>query len=311
MKYGEMLDAADLSDKARELEESGQYRVLRRLPDLPGQILSNVETRMGLYIDCEATGTDTAVDEVTELAAIPFRFTLDGRHVEAMKPLHWYNEPSRPITEEITKLTGISLDTVRGHRIDIAHLDAVLDVTDIVIAHSAQYDRQMLERITPKAKAKCWGCSMTQVPWGTATRKLEWILSTMGYFYDAHGAVEDTRAGLFALTQPLGMPRDATEREIALAGGAEFMTGLQHVLEAGRKTTYHVWATRAPFEVKDLLKARKYNWDADKKTWHKEEVQDYQGEQEWLAKNIYRSLTGTTPARFDKVTAFDRFSKRA
>lgn len=290
-----------LAQALAAVEASPDHRVLRRLPESTYQIMPGVETRRGLYLDCESTGLDVKVDEVIEFGAIPFRFTLDGLHVEALRPIHQYNEPRKAITEEITKLTGITADMVLGKRLDVTAIDAVLDETDLVIAHNAEFDRPMMERVSPKFADKHWGCSMIQVPWGSG-RRLEYILNGMGYFYDAHNAVSDCRAGLFAISQPLG------ER-----------TGLAHILDASRAKAYRVWAIDSPFESKDALKKRGYLWnggeDGRSKSWHKEltaadneALEKVADEEEAWLKTIYPPKPYR--ARFDRVTAKERFTKR-
>lgn len=309
--------AIGLEEMACTLDVSEDYRVLRRLGIWPMKYDPEEETREGLYVDVEATGLDTERDEVIELAAYPFKFTLDGRIVDLGDPLHFYSEPRKKITAEITKLTGITEEMVVGQSIDVPELERWVDRIDLVVAHHAEYDRPMLERITKKFERKCWGCSMSQVPWaeyGIGGRKLEYILAALGRFYRAHNATTDCFAGLFALQSALGLPENPTELEQALAGGAEFKTALAHVLEATRATTFHVWALKAPFESKDALKARGYQWnggeDGRPKAWHKEIGEsDLEAEKVWLSTNVYRIL-GMPPFRADRVTAFDRFTKR-
>lgn len=287
------------------IESSSKHRVLKELPKFTSQITSGVETRRGFLLDVETTGLDTKTDEIIEFGGIPFRFTLDGTHVETEPPVHQYNEPRRAITEEITKLTGITMDMVAGHALDVPAIEAVLTRTDLVIAHNSEFDRPMVERYVPGSAGKFWGCSMTQVPWGTATRKLEYLLYTQGYFFEAHNAVGDCEAALFAITRPLGDGR----------------TGLAHILDASRAKAYHVWAIDSPFESKDVLKQRGYRWnggeDGRPKAWHKEITavdavsltQFADAEEAWLRANPYRG-TNKFPVRFDIVDGRHRFTKR-
>lgn len=274
-----------LAEALSIVEESNQYKVLKELPDLP--VLPVMpDTHYGMYLDTEVTGLDVDKDEVIEFGAIIFTFTKDGGNISPIKYLHCYNEPRKAITEDITKITGITNEMVRGKVLDIATIEAALDSCDIVIAHNAAFDRPMLERVSRKFVDKYWGCSMSQVNWGTSTRKLEYILFTMGYFYKAHNALTDCKAGLFAIAQG----------------------GLREILDASRKASYHVWAISAPFEVKDDLKARKYFWSKDANAWHKEIAADDADEEDVWLKRLY----GRKPyrVRFDRVTAKERFTRR-
>lgn len=275
-----------LNEALTVVQASKEHQVLKRLPELP--ILPVAEnTHYGMYLDIESTGLDTNVDEIIEFGAIIFAFTKDGLSISPVKNLHWYNEPRKPITAEITKITGITPEMVAGKTLDVSTIEAALDSVDIVIAHNAAFDRPMCERVSKKFVDKYWGCSMSQVEWGTATRKLEYLLYTMGYFYKAHNALTDCQAGLFAI---------AHEGRLA------------QILEASRKPSYHVWAIDAPFEVKDDLKKRGYFWSAEQKSWHKNIPADAADDEETWLKHLYGRKTYR--ARFDRVTAKERFTKR-
>ena len=283
--------------RAAELEATGNYKVLRMLPPPPvAQRVDGVKTYKGIYTDCETTGLDTDKDEIIELGAVPFTFDHDGRLVEVGAPLQTYNEPANPITEEITKLTGISADTVRGCTIG-PEFDAAFASVDLVVAHNAGFDRKMVERYCPSTVRKCWACSQRDVPWkenGVRATRLEYILMDRGFFYKAHGAIPDCMAALYALASPLGN-----------------RTGFAYLLDAARKIEWHVYANNAKYDAKDLLKERKYKWhtgsDNRSKVWHKV-VDDKEAELLWLAQAVYKSMVN--PAEVERVTAFDRYSKR-
>ena len=62
------------------LEETGDYRVLRRLaPQRSSPPPAGVPTRLGLFVDVETTGLDPVRDEIIELALVPFTYGLDGQ----------------------------------------------------------------------------------------------------------------------------------------------------------------------------------------------------------------------------------------
>lgn len=296
---------------AKTLDKEPDYRVMRRLgsADLtfPGA-QEDEKTFHGLYVDVESTGLDTDKDEVIELSIYPFLFANDGRIVDVGDPLHYYEEPkSREITKEITELTKITPEMVAGREIDWAEARPWIEKAHLIVAHHAEFDRKMLERLHSTFEKKCWGCSMSEPPWkehGITGRRLEYVLASLGRFYEAHNSTVDCAAGIFALSAMLGEH-----------------TALHYIMESARKPTWHVWALRAPFDVKDALKSRGYFWnggeDGRHKAWHKE-IPDSEraAEEKWLATNVYRGarmgLDGgyELPARFDKVTAYERFSKR-
>jgi DNA polymerase-3 subunit epsilon len=287
----------NLETMACTLEASDDYKVLRRLGPLVAAPVEAIgKTFKGIYLDVEATGLDTDKDEVIELCMYPFDFTAAGDITSFGTPLHSYNQPTNPISELITKITGITNDMVAGHVLPIDQIQVWAYAADIVIAHNAQYDRPMMERVCVDFKVNNWGCSMSQVPWEDG-KKLGYVLASLGRFYKAHNAVSDCEAGLYALQN-------------AVFDGK---TALAHVLEATRETTFHVWATGAPFDTKDLLKARGYFWnggeDGRPKAWHKEIKQsDGDAEKQWLAHSVYNSMT--RGATFTPVTAKQRFTRR-
>jgi len=290
-------EAVQLEEYAVTLEKSDDYRVLRRLGDLVPAVTQG-ELLNGLYLDVESTGLNVDKDEVIELGMIPFGFSRDGLIGRIDAPFHAYHQPTNPIPEKISKINGISNEMVAGARIPVADVEAMVKASHLIVAHNAEYDRKMVERITGTFEKVCWGCSMIQVPWGDfdiTGRKLEYVLAGLGRFYKAHNAVNDCQAGVFAL-------------QATLPSGK---TALAHVLEAGRVPGYHVWALNAPYDAKDALKARGYFWnpgeDGRAKAWHKE-VLDDDAEQEWLARNVYKNLVDG--GRHDRITAFERFSKR-
>lgn len=303
---------AQQEEWAAILEGTGYYKILRRLGEIP-VTPSDDKTFLAVYIDVEATGLNTRTDEVIELGMVPFRFTSKGVITAVCKPFHSYNQPTKEITPEITKITGITNDMVKGYKLDIGMVDDFLEGVDVVIAHNASYDRKMLERVSKKFERINWACSMTQIPWSNRLKRLEHILADMGIFYKAHNAVTDCMAGLYALTQFIGGPENKDDLEMELKHGVEYKTGMEHLIEATRKVTHHVWAIDAPFfKGENLLKARGYMWspgeDNRTKAWHKE-IDDAADEDTWLRANIYRGQT-MIPARFDRLTAKERFSER-
>ena len=74
------------------------------------------ELRRGLYVDCETTGFSPEHDAVIELALLPFTYTLAGTVVEVLhdEAQAHCNDPCRPLPAEITHLTALTDDDVRG-----------------------------------------------------------------------------------------------------------------------------------------------------------------------------------------------------
>ncbi len=131
------VGATDLEAMAQTLEGSGSYRVLRRLAPFPmREPPTGLRTRLGLFVDTETTGLDPARDEIIELAMVPFTYGLDGEIYAVGEAFQQLREPSKPIPPEITAITGITDDMVKGQVIDPAEVTAF--AAPAALGHRAQ-----------------------------------------------------------------------------------------------------------------------------------------------------------------------------
>ena len=108
----------ELEAMADALEASGDYRVVGKLQARAPLPSPPAGARLGLVIDVETTGADLRGDEVIELAMVRFAYSAEGEVLGVVDTFQGYHEPSRPISAEITALTGISAETVAGHALD-------------------------------------------------------------------------------------------------------------------------------------------------------------------------------------------------
>jgi DNA polymerase-3 subunit epsilon len=115
-----MADAADLESLVARLEQSGDYRILRRVPvvtryadDDPGAV-----KRLGLIVDIETTGLDPAGDRIIELACLAFHFSAEDVLYDVLPGYAGFEDPGQPLHEEVVRLTGITDDQLRGHMLD-------------------------------------------------------------------------------------------------------------------------------------------------------------------------------------------------
>lgn len=291
----------DLEAMARQLEASGRYRLLRKFEGCSLHPVGDPTTlKQGVYLDVETTGKDPVRDEIIELAMVPFQYDAEGRIASVGAPFVELREPSKPITEEITRITGITNAMVAGKSIDPAKVAAFIEPAVLLVAHNAQFDRRFTERFCEAFKHKSWACSMSQVDWageGFEGTKLSYLASQCGFFFDGHRAENDCLAGLEILTRSLSSGR----------------TALAHMLDAARTPTWRITAERAPYDFKDKLKDRGYRWNSDEalgpKAWSVEVADaDREAELDYLRKEIYGGEVHLAPRR---ITAFERFSERA
>jgi DNA polymerase-3 subunit epsilon len=258
-----------------------------------------VQTRLGLFVDVETTGLDSARDEIIELAMAPFTYGLDGEVYAVGEAFQRLCEPSRPIPAEITAITGIDDAMVAGHVIDAAEVSAFAAPAALVIAHNAAFDRKFIERGWEVFNTKPWACSMSQVDWsaeGFEGSKLSYLAAGAGFFYERHRATHDCLAGIALLAK-----RYASGR-----------TGLSQLLDQARKPIWRIWAENSPYELRDQLKARGYRWNGEgiggPKAWFVDVAHEQRDtELEFLKAEIYRGEIDLLVRRID---AYDRFSAR-
>ncbi|WFU29047.1 3'-5' exonuclease [Bradyrhizobium sp. CB1717] len=294
-------DASDLATMAEALSRSPDYRVLRRLVARPTYIpTAGLEVRTGILLDTETTGLDCAKDEIIELGMVKFDYAADGRILGVRDTFSAFNEPSVPISAEVTALTGITNEMVAGHKFDDAAVTAFVESAAITIAHNSGFDRKFAERYWSVLEHKAWGCSMSEIDWRKhrfAGSQLGYLLNGAGYFHQAHRAVDDCHALLEVLAFEL-----PTTGSPALA----------LLLETARRKTLRVWAEQSPFELKDSLKRRGYRWndgsDGRPKSWYIDVTEAaFADEIAFLRTEIY--LRDADP-RVQELTAFSRFSTR-
>ena len=64
---------------------------------------------------------------------------------------------------------------------------------------------------------------------------------------------------------------------------------LLQLLETLNQPQFRLYALGSPFDTKDMLKARGYRWDGDRKTWHRNlsSEKNVDDEISWLKNKIY------------------------
>lgn len=273
----------DVSEAARLIEASPDFRLLRRVP-APGAWplkAATTETRRGVFVDTETTGLDLDTDEVIELALLPFEYEREsGRlvRVDTDAALDGLRQPSLPIPPESSRVHGITDEMVQGQVIDPERIRALIEPAHLVLAHNAAFDRPMVEKHWPIFEEKHWACSLAEIDWkseGLSSAKLDYLLWSRGWFHDGHRALSDAEAALFLLTLPL-----PTSGKL----------GLSALLECARRQLWIVRAEDTAFEQRAALKARGYRWDAGEgkrlKAWWLL-TNDLQAELDWLRADIY------------------------
>ena len=289
-----------IESAARLLDSHDDYRVLRRLktrwivaprPLAPGE-------REAVIVDTETTGLDPRHDEIIELGMVRFIHDHAGAVIAVTGVFSALQEPSRLITPEVTRLTGITDDMVEGQRIDLDAVEAFIADAELVIAHNASFDRPFCERLARGFDPKPWACSVRDVDWvglGYEGSKLGYLVNQAGWFHHGHRAVDDCYALLKMLTDcPTG--RDAPV--------------LHDLLIRAEAMRVRIWAEGAPYDLKDQLKRRGYKWDngggdgRPKAWWVEVDEAAYETEIAFLEQDIYRRQVWP---RSQRITACERY----
>jgi DNA polymerase-3 subunit epsilon len=253
------------------LGEHPGYRVLRALPPLGAYPIkkSQGHVRTAAVIDVETIVLD-ADHPIIDLAIQRIAFDARGVIVQVGQPRQWFEDPGMPIPAEITRLTGITDSDVASKRINADEAVSLIASTTVAIAHNAAFDAPRVERRLPTIGSRAWACSCNEVPWlelGFDGRKLGHLLMQQGMFHQGHRAAVDVWATINLLGSAL--PDGETE--------------LAKLIRQAEQPSVRVEATNAPFEAKDVLKARGYRWHADKRTWWTEiATAGEAGELAWL-----------------------------
>jgi DNA polymerase-3 subunit epsilon len=141
---------------------------------------------------------------------------------------------------------------------------------------------------------------MSQIPWaveGVRGSKLAYLMAAAGFFFTEHQAVTGCQAAIEILGRPL--PQSGR-------------TALSALLAEARQRTCRVWAEGAAFDLKEILKGRRYRWssgeDRGRRAWYIDVSEhDLDVEVANLHNEIYQREVDI-PITF--IDAYARFSNR-
>ena len=258
------------------------YRVLERMPldreSIPKKFEGTGKPVKSIVIlDTETTGLEKS--DIIELGIV--RCSIDSANClcSVDEVFDEFNDPGYDIPSEITAMTGITNDMVRGKHIDESSISHILRDDPVIVVYNAEYDRPLFEKLFSNDCHK-WVCSMRYYDWyekGFGTKKLELLLEREGFFFNAHRAYMDCLAVAFMLHR---VPESLSE-----------------ILKPRIKIT----ATNCPYECKDALKERGYRWNGAK--WSTTLTNNIDEEMKFL-NELYLSGYMATKQEVDQRTAF-------
>jgi len=238
-------------------------------------------------IDFETTGLDPVSGFVIEGAVALLEVENSKTLGHELEVYSSFNDPGCLIPAEISELTGITNEMVRGHKLDWQKFNAILKKADLIIAHNAKFDRGWAER-HGEFLSPAWGCTHSMIDWRKTHKMpcgtLRHIAWEHGYFPTSHRALDDVRTMLHVLKLPMKVRPQET-----------YFEELVRNATIGRRL---ILARGSAFEKKDALKARQFSWSGMQKVWWRLVLENEWAElKEWLERDIYngRPLYETIP----------------
>lgn len=297
MTYHHLDPSREGERLARRLERMRGYRVLRRLPLITEMWCRSMPVPTNTFtvgvVDTETTGLDPERHRLIEIAVGKLTIDLDhGDVTDVTRPVSWLECPGELITPEIEALTGITDALVAGEAFPDDTIMDELAGCDLLVSHNAGFDCAFMVRRFPQL-GHPWACSAKEVDWAAhglaGGRSIGALLTTAGHFLpDAHRAAPD----VWALTCLLAR------------AGVDGRSVAAHLVDTARRPTARAIADRAPFEVKNSLKAAGYRWSPVQRAWWLE------GEPERIA-NETAWLATLHPAIRPRVEPVDWFTRHA
>ncbi len=284
------------------LKKTDDFRIIERVPvtknhiSLPYPLANKVGDEISIvFLDTETTGLSPNTEQIIELGMVSASFSPSAKKLVSIDRIFSeYEDPGKPIPEEITKLTGITDHDVKGKKINDVVVQETLDGIGLIVAHNAGFDRPFFEKRFIGLENKRWACSLKGVDWKTfdiRNHRQEELLHGIGYFYDAHRAATDC----LALAWLMHIRQDA----------------FANLLDNANQNSIVVHAFGAPFDTKDQLRTRGYRWDdgssGSNKHWWREIPEEKFAEEQAFLDSLY--ALGSEKATFVRKTAENRFRK--
>ena len=207
-----------------------------------------------LGCDTETTGLDPKKDRITEIGLVLY----DSESATPVRISGFLVQTGAAISEEITRLTGITQEAVAEYGVPaaqaIAAVYSMVGKADYLCAHNAPFDRDFLnaecERQGKAPLVLPWIDTRTDLPKEAYQKgksaSLKYLCADHGFLYLAHRAVNDVLAMLELLSR----------------------YDLDKVIKRAQTPNVNVRAV-VSFDDRQLAKERGYYWKPELKLWVK------------------------------------------
>jgi len=279
-----------------QLEKTGNYKISKKLePQESYNEDDGSEKKIAIFLDVETTGKETMEDEIIELGMVAFEYSPEsGKIFKILNNFNELEEPNVPISPEASEVNGITMEMVKGHKIEDDKVEEFISKAVIIISHNALFDRQFVEKRFSCFVQKNWACSINDVSWkenGFNNRSLEFLAYKFDYFFDAHRAYIDCLASIHLLSKTLPKYENLA---------------LQDLIVNARQTTNRISTKGIHISYKDKLKARNYKWNPKDVLWYFDAKEsETESELQWLKDEF--DYDGSVMASFN---ATSRYSNR-
>lgn len=265
---------------------------------VPRPALWRERQQIGVIVDVKTAGFARADDVVVELAAR--RFAYNQAHVITWTGVTkvWREDPEHALPDEFVEQEGLNNAALSGCKIDREEAATLISSADICIAHSARFDRPLIEKMLPSINGLSWICSAEDIDWGDcgcAASTLQAICHHLGIDVDHRSVAPSVDAVLQILQAKFGPDRSV----------------LSMLVNNARQETWRVSAFDAPTGAAHALQARGYHWDPARQTWWRE-VRERACEEAWLTFTIYSGAHDFqgSHAVFERLDWRNRYARR-
>lgn len=186
------------------LSKHPDFRVCRRIRDRLSTVVPDASHYLMSVVDLETSGLDAEDDDIIqiyiEVLAVCKRTQRIVGVVDSYESL---NQPKKPISSDITRLTGITNEALENNFIQWELVHGLFLRSRYLLGHNMIFDIGFLKRQTPDfvqacLQQKAYACTLADINWykrGFDPRKLDFLNYLLGYFIkDAHQAKSDVEA---------------------------------------------------------------------------------------------------------------------